>query len=157
MDAAVAAKAAAQRQIDVLQAQVLSGEAQLKQGRAQRATAQANLTRTQLHATIDGRVTKLSAAVARNLGGSMGVSLAQTTLARREQFHQSRLVEHVGSWNPAYGETLQQVQNYFATKPLVGVGAGAYRTAIAWIGQQVQVQASFWAYIDVFFCSCLSV
>ncbi len=89
--------------------------------------------------------------VARNFGGSIGVSLAQTTLARREQFHQTRLAEHVGTWNPAYGETLQQVQNYFATKPLVGTGAGAYRTAVAWIGQQVQIQASLWAYIDVFF------
>jgi DHA2 family multidrug resistance protein len=89
--------------------------------------------------------------VARNFGGSIGVSLAHTTLARREQFHQSRLVEHIGSWNPAYGETLQQVQNYFATKPLVGTGAGAYRTALAWIGQVVQTQASLWAYIDVFF------
>jgi DHA2 family multidrug resistance protein len=89
--------------------------------------------------------------VARNFGGSIGVSLAQTTLARREQFHQSCLVEHIGSWNPAYGETLQQVQNYFATKPLVGTGAGAYRTALAWIGQVVQTQASLWAYIDVFF------
>jgi DHA2 family multidrug resistance protein len=80
-----------------------------------------------------------------------GVSLAQTTLARREQFHQARLAEHVGTWNPVYGETLQQVQNYFATKPLFGSGAGAYRTAVAWIGQQVQLQASLWAYIDVFF------
>lgn len=89
--------------------------------------------------------------VARNFGGSIGVSLAQTTLARREQFHQSRLVETVGSWNPAYNQTLHQVQNYFATKPLVGTGAGAARRAMAWIGQQVQTQASLWAYIDVFF------
>ena len=38
--------------------------------------------------------------LARNFGGSMGVSLTQTVLARREQFHQERLVENVGSWNP---------------------------------------------------------
>ncbi len=93
--------------------------------------------------------------MARNLGGSMGVSLAQTTLARREQFHQSRLAESVGNWNPAYEQTLHQVQNYFATKPLVGMGAGAYRTAVAWIGQQVQMQTSLFAYIDVFFCLML--
>ena len=48
--------------------------------------------------------------VARNFGGSIGVSLAQTVLARREQFHQSRLVEHVGSWNPFYADTLNHVQ-----------------------------------------------
>ena len=93
--------------------------------------------------------------VARNFGGSIGVSLAQTILARRTQFHQSRLAEHVGTWNPAYGETSQQVQNYFATKPLVGAGAGTHRTALAWIGQQVEIQASLWAYIDVFFALML--
>jgi DHA2 family multidrug resistance protein len=93
--------------------------------------------------------------VARNFGGSIGVSMAQTILARRTQFHQSRLAEHVGTWNPAYGETSQQVQNYFATKPLVGAGAGTHRTALAWIGQQVEIQASLWAYIDVFFALML--
>jgi MFS transporter, DHA2 family, multidrug resistance protein len=33
--------------------------------------------------------------VARNLGRSMGVALSQTVLAQRQQFHQSRLVEHI--------------------------------------------------------------
>jgi DHA2 family multidrug resistance protein len=33
--------------------------------------------------------------VARNLGGSIGISLAITTIFRRAQFHQTRLVEHV--------------------------------------------------------------
>ncbi len=65
--------------------------------------------------------------VARNLGGSICVSMAQTILARREQFHQERLVEHVGSWSTAYNQTLQQVQHYFQTQPFVGQGAGAAR------------------------------
>ena len=85
--------------------------------------------------------------VARNFGGSIGVSIAQTTLARREQFHQTRLVEHVGSWNPNYGKTLAQVKNYFATQATPNPTGSAF----AWIGQQVQMQASFLAYIDVFF------
>jgi MFS transporter, DHA2 family, multidrug resistance protein len=33
--------------------------------------------------------------VARNIGGSIGVALAQTVLAQRQQFHQSRLVENI--------------------------------------------------------------
>ena len=33
--------------------------------------------------------------VARNLGGSMGVALSQTLLAQRQQFHQSRWIEHI--------------------------------------------------------------
>jgi len=81
----------------------------------------------------------------------MGVSLAQTTLARREQFHQSRLVERIGTWNPSYAQTMQQVQNYFATKPPTGAAEGAQRDTLGYIGQLVQVQASLWAYIDVFF------
>ena len=60
--------------------------------------------------------------MARNFGGSIGVSVAQTTLARREQFHQSRLVEHVGTWNPAYGRTLNQMTQYYAAQ---GGGAGS--------------------------------
>jgi MFS transporter, DHA2 family, multidrug resistance protein len=40
----------------------------------------------------------------------MGVSLSQTVLARREQFHQERLSENVGSWNPFYYDTLNQIE-----------------------------------------------
>ncbi len=61
--AAQSALTAAQRQIGVLKAQRRSADAQLEQAKAQKATADANLTRTQLHATMDGRVTRLTAAV----------------------------------------------------------------------------------------------
>jgi membrane fusion protein, multidrug efflux system len=62
-DAATAAKVSAERQIDVLNAQMAGAAAQLDQAKAQRERAQADLDRTELHATIDGRVTKLTAAV----------------------------------------------------------------------------------------------
>ena len=63
--------------------------------------------------------------LARNFGGSMGVSLSQTVLARREQFHQGRLVEHVGSWNPFYADTLNRVEAYFRAHTSTGSAAGA--------------------------------
>ena len=85
--------------------------------------------------------------LARNFGGSMGVSLAQTVLARREQFHQSRLAEHVGSWNPFYADTLNHVQSYFKSHMSTGNVGG---TSMAFIGQLVQTQAMILAYIDVF-------
>lgn len=47
-----------------------------------------------------------------------------------------------------YQDTLHQVTSYFA-----GQGSSllqAQRQAIAWIGQQVQAQASLFAYMDVF-------
>src|SRR5262245_61505096 len=85
---------------------------------------------------------------ARNTGGSIGVSLASNVLAHREQFHQSRLVESVIPSSIQYQDTLQHMTNYFAS---AGSSlAQAQQQAIQWIGQQVQTQASFLAYMDVF-------
>jgi membrane fusion protein (multidrug efflux system) len=63
LDAANAAKLVAERQIDVLNAQKIGAAAQLDQAKAQRDRAAADLQRTELHATVDGRVTKLTAAI----------------------------------------------------------------------------------------------
>ena len=63
LDAATAAKVAAERQIDVLNAQKIGAAAQLDQAKAQKDRADADLQRTELRATVDGRVTKLTAAV----------------------------------------------------------------------------------------------
>jgi membrane fusion protein (multidrug efflux system) len=62
-DAANAAKVSVERQIDVLNAQKVGAAAQLDQARAQKDRADADLQRTELRATVDGRVTKLTAAV----------------------------------------------------------------------------------------------
>jgi MFS transporter, DHA2 family, multidrug resistance protein len=69
-------------------------------------------------------------------------------LTHREQFHQSRLVEQVVPSAAQYQDALQQIMSYFT-----GQGsslAQAHDQAIRWIGQQVQVQASFLAYMDAF-------
>jgi DHA2 family multidrug resistance protein len=98
----------------------------------------------------DSKTDQASALInlARNFGGSMGVSLTQTVLARREQFHQDRLIEHIGSWNPFYNDALNQIESYFRTHPSTGSAVG---TSFAYIGQLVQTQAAILAYIDVFF------
>jgi DHA2 family multidrug resistance protein len=86
--------------------------------------------------------------VARNVGGSIGVSLAQNVLAHRMQAHQSRLVEHVVPSAVPYQETLRRATDYFLAQ---GVEAAqAQQRAFAWIAQQVQTQAALMAYIDVF-------
>jgi MFS transporter, DHA2 family, multidrug resistance protein len=85
---------------------------------------------------------------ARNTGGSIGVSLVSNVLSHRAQFHQSRLVEHAIPSSVQYQGTLQQVTNYFAAHG--SFPAQAQQQAIAWIGQQVQAQASFLAYTDAF-------
>ncbi|WP_438276904.1 efflux RND transporter periplasmic adaptor subunit [Nitrobacter sp.] len=58
-----AAQIAAQRQIDVLAAQKAAARAQIDQSKAQKDRADADLSRTELRATVDGRATKLTAAV----------------------------------------------------------------------------------------------
>ena len=85
---------------------------------------------------------------ARNTGSSIGVALASNVLAHREQFHQSRLVEQAIPSGVSYQETLHQVTQYFLAQG--GSLAQAQRQAFAWIGQQMQAQASLLAYVDVF-------
>jgi MFS transporter, DHA2 family, multidrug resistance protein len=85
---------------------------------------------------------------ARNTGGSIGVSIVSNVLTHRQQFHQNRLVEQVIPSSTQYQDTLQQITNFFT-----GHGsslAQAHDQAIQWIGQQVQAQASFLAYMDAF-------
>jgi DHA2 family multidrug resistance protein len=86
--------------------------------------------------------------VARNTGGSIGISLANNVLAHRAQFHQGRLVELVNSSTVQFQTTLKQVTDYFAAQG--GSLAHAQQQAFAWISQQVQTQATLLAYIDVF-------
>ena len=105
-------------------------------------------------ASYDGipqnRIDMASALVnaARNTGGSIGVSLASNILQHREQFHQSRLIENVMPSNPQYQNTLQQATHYFLAQG--SLPPEAQQQALGWVGQQVQAQASYLAYMDIF-------
>jgi DHA2 family multidrug resistance protein len=86
--------------------------------------------------------------VARNIGGSMGVALSQTILAQRQQFHQSRLIEHVAPSDVGYQQTIDAVTRFFQAQ---GSNASdAAGQAVAWVGQTLQQQTDLLAYIDVF-------
>jgi MFS transporter, DHA2 family, multidrug resistance protein len=85
---------------------------------------------------------------ARNTGGSIGVSVASNVLAHREQWHQSRLVEHIVPSDPSYVETMRNLQHFFSERGASALDAQSQ--AIGFIGRQVQEQASYLAYIDVF-------
>jgi DHA2 family multidrug resistance protein len=85
---------------------------------------------------------------ARNTGGSIGISVFANVLAHREQFHQSRLVETVTASGVAYQDALHRAIDYFAAQG--ATLAQAQQQAIDWIGQQVQTQAAFMAYMDGF-------
>jgi DHA2 family multidrug resistance protein len=86
--------------------------------------------------------------VARNLGGSIGVALSQTMLAQRQQFHQSRLIEHIAPSDVGYQQTIDAMTRFFQAQ---GSNASdASSQAIAWVGQTLQKQIDLLAYIDVF-------
>jgi DHA2 family multidrug resistance protein len=105
-------------------------------------------------ASYDGvapnRVDMASALInaARNTGGSIGVSLASNVLNHREQFHQSRLVGNTIPSRQQYQDTLHQMTQYFLAHG--SLLPEAHQQAIEWIGQQVQAQSSYLAYMDVF-------
>lgn len=86
--------------------------------------------------------------VARNIGGSIGVAVAQTLLAQRQQFHQSRLIEHAAPSDLGYQQTIDTMTRYFQAQ---GSNASdAASQAVAWVGKTLQQQVDFLAYIDVF-------
>ena len=86
--------------------------------------------------------------MARNTGGSIGISLFTNVLWRREQFHRNMLVDQALPSSVQYQDTLHHMTNYFVGQgsPLIK----AQQQTIAWVGHQVQLQASFFAYMDAF-------
>ena len=85
---------------------------------------------------------------ARNTGGSIGVSVVSNVLTHRAQFHQNRLVESVLPSSVQYQDTLHRMTDYFVAQG--NSLLQAQQQAVQWIGQQVQTQASFLAYMDAF-------
>jgi DHA2 family multidrug resistance protein len=86
--------------------------------------------------------------VARNLGGSIGVSLANTELVQRSQFHQARLIENMTPSSPVFQSTVGHLSQYFTQ---FGSAASAQGRAMGYIGQMVDSQAALMAYIDIFY------
>ncbi|MGO4637121.1 DHA2 family efflux MFS transporter permease subunit [Mesorhizobium sp. 2RAF45] len=86
--------------------------------------------------------------VARNIGGSIGVSLSNTVIAQNAQIHQSNLVAHTAQSSPAYQNALQQATQHFAAQGASMIEAK--QQAIGWLAQMIGRQASLLAYIDVF-------
>lgn len=82
----------------------------------------------------------------RNLGGSFGTAFVTTILARRAQFHQHRLVEHLSPYDPALTQAQESLEKFMGMEP---------REALGVIYQYVQQQAGYMAYVDVFFVQAL--
>ena len=83
--------------------------------------------------------------LARNLGGSLAISLAQTLIAQRSQYHQSRLVETLSPSDPRYHSAMSTL-----TGALHAQGAAAAQAATGELYEIVGTQAAVLAYVDTF-------
>jgi DHA2 family multidrug resistance protein len=83
----------------------------------------------------------------RNIGGGVGISIAQTLLVRRAQHHQVHLVSHVTAYSPALrrmlGGLTQALSHHGAAT------AAATRRAYAIVYGMVMQQATTMAFIDI--------
>ncbi|PWU19230.1 MAG: EmrB/QacA family drug resistance transporter [Candidatus Rokuibacteriota bacterium] len=86
--------------------------------------------------------------VARNIGGSVGVALVTTLLARRSQQHQVTLTSHVDVYNLGVTERLRTWTSVF-----IGQGADTFtagRRALAMLYRETVTQARILSYADDF-------
>jgi DHA2 family multidrug resistance protein len=86
--------------------------------------------------------------VVRNIGGSTGVAMATTLLARRAQEHQATLTTHIHVWNPAVAERLRDWTDHFLAQGADSFTAG--RRAMAMLYRETLVQAQVLSYADDF-------
>jgi DHA2 family multidrug resistance protein len=83
----------------------------------------------------------------RNLGGSIGISVASTTLARHQQYHHSVLAEHMRAANPAFTHMKQTLTQYMHH----ALGVPGTEHAYAVMGHMLDVQARMLSYLDAFY------
>jgi DHA2 family multidrug resistance protein len=86
--------------------------------------------------------------VVRNVGGSVGVALTTTWLARQTQVHVATLIGHVTPWSAAAADRLARLQDIYLAS---GSDAEtARRQALRHLYEEVQRQASMNAFADDF-------
>ncbi|HSE92288.1 MAG TPA: DHA2 family efflux MFS transporter permease subunit [Methylomirabilota bacterium] len=86
--------------------------------------------------------------VVRNIGGSIGIALVTTLLARRAQYHQAILVEGVDMQNLAMTSRIGELTAHFARQGSDGTTAA--RQALGTVYREVVAQAQLKAFIDDF-------
>jgi len=87
----------------------------------------------------------------RNLGGSVGIAFTTTILSRRAQFHQTRLVEHLSPFDPAYSIYRDKIGAYLGSQGLQATGADGlmYRELVR--------QSTTLAFTDAFLTICVLI
>lgn len=91
----------------------------------------------------------------RNLGGSFGVAFVSTALARRAQFHQNRLIEHLNIYDPGFRFHLAEQKAALAAR--LGTMSDHNDAAMQMIYGSLKRQASALAFNDAFFVQALII
>lgn len=86
--------------------------------------------------------------VSRNLGGTFGISLVQTMLARQSQVHQSQYVETLNPLNPNFASGIARFAQQLMAHGMSQ--SNAMRAATAQLYRELGRQAQMLSYIDVF-------
>ncbi len=87
--------------------------------------------------------------LSRNIGGSVGISLVTTLLARRAQYHQSVLSAHASSASSAFNSMVTGTTNH-----LTAAGSSpeaATRQAYGVVANTIGRQAAMQSYLDVYY------
>ena len=84
----------------------------------------------------------------RNIGGSIGISVVNTIVARHEQLHQNELLHSLAPSSVPLQNQLHALQQYLQTQGYSA--ADAMIRAYALVGNQLSVQARLWSYVDDF-------
>ncbi len=84
----------------------------------------------------------------RNVGGSIGISIVNTIVARHAQLHQNELVRSIVPSSVAVQNQLRSLEAYLQAQG--NSPADAMQKAYALISRQVQAQATLWSYVDDF-------
>jgi len=85
----------------------------------------------------------------RNIGGSVGIAMATTLLARLEQFYQNNLIAYISPYNPAWQMRFEGLKRTLIAK---GIAAGqADQTALGMMYGALRRQAGALAFNRIFF------
>jgi DHA2 family multidrug resistance protein len=84
----------------------------------------------------------------RNVGGSIGISFVSTMIERYAQAHQAFLVGRLSALNPQYQQRVAAVQHIFASSQSP---ADALHHAQGFLYNVVLLQASYWAFVQLFY------
>jgi len=88
----------------------------------------------------------------RNVGGSIGISVAQTLLTRRSAAHQNDIINQVPISGQQFQNSMHQAQQaltpYFGPANAGGAAGGGAAPTLLY--QQLGAQALNWAFVDVF-------